>query len=705
MSIKKDITIRARIAFLAVLVLAAGIVYRIVHLQWVTGDKWREMGRAHVLRNREVPATRGNIYSDNGSLLATSLPYYRVAFDPTACDKQIFNEKIDSLALVLSQFFRDKNPAEYRRKLVDARARKVRYIYLNRGYKIDYQQKKRMMNWPIFRLGKIKGGAIFEKVYNRKRPFEELAMRTIGYVNEDHQGAGLEFSFDKFLAGVNGQALYRRLAGGHWKPVNDGNEIEPLDGNDIKTTIDINLQDVSETALKKALQYHRADFGCVALMEVETGHLKAVVNLGNDGKGNYIEKENYAVAGRFDPGSTFKLASYMALLEENKIQATDTIQTGNGRYRFYDRDMTDSKPNGYGLITVQDAFERSSNVAVSKLVVRHFGATPQRFLEYLSKFGLTEPLGFQMKGEGKPYIKKTSDPTWSGTSLPWLSVGYEMLLSPLHILTFYNAVANNGKMIQPIIVTEVSRADEVIESFEPIVLRDEICSEQTLETLRKMLEGVVERGTASNIRNADYKIAGKTGTAQKLINGHYTQNYYTSFAGYFPAHKPKYSCIVVIDNPQGFNYSGSDVAAPVFKEIADKVYARDIQMHKIRPLEKRKDDGSFPLIQVGNFSDLNELCNKMGISNYMNKTISEDENSKEYWVRADASNKSIMWRLRKVEDNVVPDTRGMTLKDALFILENKGLLVEFTGRGRVYTQSISPNARVYRGNTIYLHLK
>lgn len=704
MNIKQTIVFRARIAFLVVLLFAFGIVFRIFYVQWVRGDHWRSMARANLLRNRDVPATRGNIYSDNGSLLATSLPYYSVAFDPTACDKKIFNEKIDSLSLMLSIFFKDKSKEEYKRKLTDARADRVRYIFLNRGYRIDYQQKKKMTQWPIFRLGKIKGGVIFEKIYTRKRPFENLGMRTIGFINEDGDGAGLENSFQGILAGVKGKALYRKLAGGHWKPMNDGNEIDPVEGNDIKTTIDINLQDVAETALNKALTYHRADNGCVVLMEVATGHIKAMVNLGSDKQGGYVENLNYAVGVRTDPGSTFKLASYMALLEDQKIQITDSIDTGNGRYKFYDRYMTDSKPGGYGRVTIKYAFEHSSNIAVSKLVVQHFGQTPQRFLEYMGKFGLAAPLNFQIKKEAVPYLKQTTDPTWSGTSLPWLSVGYETLFSPLHILTFYNAVANNGKMIQPIIATEVRRADDLIEEFEPVIIQDEICSESTIKTLRSMLEGVVERGTASNIRNADYKIAGKTGTAQKLKNGKYTQSYYTSFVGYFPADAPKYSCIVVIDDPQGFNFYGSDVAAPVFKEIADKVYARDLNMHKMTDLVPKKEPGIFPLIQVGNFRDLNELCNKLGISNYMAKSIAEDENSKDFWVRADGSNNAIMWRQRKIESNMVPDTRGMTLRDALFVLENKGLLVEYTGRGRVSTQSITPGARVYKGNSIHLHL-
>ncbi|MCU0355164.1 MAG: penicillin-binding transpeptidase domain-containing protein [Cytophagales bacterium] len=369
------------------------------------------------------------------------------------------------------------------------------------------------------------------------------------------------------------------------------------------------------------------------------------------------------------------------------------MQTGNGEYRFYDRVMRDSKPNG--KISVQQAFEVSSNIAFVKLVQQHFGNKPERFIQYLESFGLTRPLGFQMTGEAVPLIRTPKDPTWSGLSLPWMAVGYENEMSPLQILTFYNAVANQGKLVQPVIVKQIRTADEVLEAFQGRILNEKICSEETLEKVTRMLEGVVERGTAANIAGSPYKIAGKTGTTQKLRGGRYTKSYYTSFAGFFPANRPKYSCIVVIDAPQGFQQYGADVAAPVFKDVADKIYALDVEMHKTLP--KRRTDG-FPVVRAGNLDDLRYLCDEIGVSNHATANLQE-------WAVADAGSNSITWHNRHARPGQVPDVTGMTLRDALYILENRGLRVRYQGRGRVVRQSQTPGAMALRGSTISLALQ
>ncbi len=698
MNIKKSILIRVRIAFIPVILLAMAIMYKIFVIQVVEGARWEKAFRQQVFQNREIKATRGNIYSDNGSLLATSLPFYRVAMDPTLVADEVFEAKVDSLGLLLSRFFKNKSEQEYTRRLRDYRADKRRFVYLSRDL-INHQDKKAMMEWPIFREGRLKGGVIFEKVEMRFKPFNNLALRTIGYINEDKGGAGLEYSFDAQLAGQNGMSLFRKVSGGSWKPVYDGSEVKPIEGLDIQTTIDVNLQDVAENALYRALQKHQANYGCVLVMEVATGHIKAMANLGSNGKGDYIEKYNYAVAeqGKTEPGSTFKLASFLALFEESNVSPDQKIETGNGRYDFSGNFLTDSKPGGHGEITVQEAFEKSSNIAIARLIKDEFGKKPQRYLDYMREFGLATPLGFQMKGEAHPYIKTPLDPTWSGISLPWMSVGYELQVSPLQILTFYNAVANNGKLIQPLIVKEIRRADKVVESFEPVVFNKKISSDRSLQIVRRMLEGVVEKGTASNIRNSAYKIAGKTGTSQKIKNGRYTKSYYTSFAGYFPADKPKYSCIVVIDDPKGFQQYGSDVAAPVFKEVADKVYSLDVEMHRLFPKTRNAEQGVFPLIQAGNLQDLSYLCNEIGVSNHLNGPADE-------WVRAAPVNNAVFWKNNEAAYDRLPDVRGMTLKDALYILENKGVKVHFSGVGRVVEQSQSPGSRVLKGSWISIRL-
>jgi cell division protein FtsI (penicillin-binding protein 3) len=698
MSIKKAILFRVRIAFLFVFLFSAGILFRIFKVQFVEGEKWRSIAQTLGLQVMKVPATRGNIYADDGSLLATSLPFYQVVLDPGLPEKSLFYNKVDSLAMLLSRYYKDYTPNQYRQKMVSARKDGKRYLILNRK-QIDYQAKKEMEKWPMFREGRLKGGVIFEKVEKRFRPFSHLGGRTVGSVDADRRGTvGLEYSFNKQLAGQNGEALFQRMAGGGWKPIYDGTEIQPIDGFDIQTTINVNLQDVTETALLKHLEKHRADYGVAILMEVKTGEIKAISNLSRNEDGEYYERYNYGIGsqGAREPGSTFKLASMIALLEETDLELSDSVDTGNGVMKFYNETMRDHKPGGYGVLTIQEVFEKSSNIGVAKLITEHFGNDPMGFINHLRKLGLDKPLGFQLSGEGMPYIKDPTDSTWSGISLPWISHGYELQMTPLQTLTLYNAVANEGKMIQPIIVKSVLKDNKKVEKFEARVINKEICSEATLEKLKIMLEGVVERGTAVNIRNDRYKIAGKTGTAKKVKNGRYTTNYYTSFAGYFPAEKPQYSCIVVIDEPKGYQIYGSDVSAPVFQEIVDKIYALDIQLHREMEDTRLEHAAVFPMIRSGKREDLQYLANELGISNH---AYNEDA-----WVKTQIISQAVYWKGNDQAVDRVPDVQGMTLRDALYVLENAGLRVAASGRGRVNKQSINPGVKFSHGATIKIEL-
>ncbi|MBC7451244.1 MAG: transpeptidase family protein, partial [Cytophagales bacterium] len=541
----------------------------------------------------------------------------------------------------------------------------------------------------------------FEKIDRRFMPFSVLAQRTVGFVNEENNGAGLEYSFNNELAGKNGKAWFRKMSGGNWKPIHDENEITPIDGVDIVTTIDVNIQDVAEASLMKHLIAHDADYGCVVLMEVATGEIKAIANLGKVGPGQYYENYNYAMGnqGLTEPGSTFKLASVIALLEDTDINLTDSIDTGNGEFEFYDRIMRDSKPGGYGNLTLQQAFEKSSNIAISRKVNEYFGAKPDKFLEHIQRMGLTEPVVFQMSGIAKPYFKTTKSKTWSGTTLPWMSIGYEISMSPIHTLAFYNGIANNGRMVRPMIVKETRVADQVLDRYSTETVVDKLCSDATLEKVKSMLEGVVEHGTANNIKNENYKIAGKTGTAQRLVNKSYTKTYYTSFVGYFPADRPKYSCIVVIDNPKGFNLYGSDVAAPVFKEVADKIFAQDLDLQIPVQAPVLANTGIYPAIRGGLYDDLKYLCNQLGIPNHTSTNANDD------WVSSKIENKAIVWYDRKIAAGIIPDVRGLRLKDALYILENIGLRVHYTGNGRVSSQSLSSGTRYNQGNQITIALE
>lgn len=674
---------------------AIGVTVKTGHIQMIEGEKWAKMGEQISFDYKRVKATRGNIYSDNGSLLATSLPFYKVAFDATLPKEEVFKEGIDSLSFLLARFYKDKSSTDYKRMLQDARAAGKQYIILNRK-QIDYQDKKTMGEWPIFREGRLGGGVIFEKMDVRYRPFSNLSRRTIGFVNENEKGAGLEFSFDDQLDGQDGYAYYQKIAGGIWKPIFDANNVKAIDGLDIQTTLDINLQDVAETALHKAMMQHNADDGLVIVMEVETGEVKAVSNLSSDGNGGFYEKFNFATAGSFEPGSTFKLVTMIALLEDSDVELSDSIDTGNGEFTFYKSKVRDHEEGGLGTITVRQAFEHSSNVAMAKLVDKNFGKRPQKFIDHVDRLKLNKPLGIQIAGEPMPKFKRPGERGWSGISLPWMAYGYGIENTPLHTLTLYNAVANNGKMIKPIFVTEIRKADEIEEEFETETIVGKICSDKTLKKLKLMLEGVVQDGTAKNIKNSHYRIAGKTGTAQILENGKYTKKYITSFVGYFPAHAPKYSAMVLIKNPRGWYQYGSNVAAPVFKEIADNIYARDINLHFAMEKKRFSEPGVFPIIKAGNHEELSMLCNELGVSNH---SLTEEE-----WVRAAKNGSAVNWKKNTVGQGIVPDVSGMTFRDAIYLLEKSGLSVSYQGKGRVAEQSLLPGTRISRGSRIYIRL-
>ena len=701
-NVKKSILVRVRLVFLLGVLFAFAIAYRIIHIQYVDGEEWRS--KSNSFTKKEIKANRGNIYADDGSLLATSLPLYRLGFDPSVSRKdkklsEIFEKGLDSLALLLSQKFGTYSKQQYKNLLVDAHKGTKKFIYLSRGYDLTYRDQVELMKWPVFREGKNKGGVVFEKIYKRFHPFKELAFRTVGFINEKSSGAGLESSFNQMLAGMNGQATYQKLAGGITRPIFDGTEIRPVDGQDVYSTLNVNIQDVAEASLLKALTSYQAKFGCVVVMEVKTGEVKAMANLGLK-DGAYSENFNYAVALNHYPGSTFKLASYMALLEDGKLSLKDTINTGNGRWTIGKQTITEAKHHAYGSLSVKDAFAKSSNVAVSKMVVKHFKARPEKYLQYITNFGLSEPLNFQLRGAEKPFFRSPGDKKhWNDAALAKMSFGYESLISPLQTLVFYNTVANGGKMIQPILVKEVRSNDQVANTFEPRVIREKICSDETLQSAREMLEAVVEnpKGTAHKIQSPLYKIAGKTGTAHKFQDGHWINNaYYTSFAGYFPADNPKYSAIVIIDSPK-FGVMAGDAAAPVFRDIADKIYAGDVEMHRMLAEKAAPED--VPGVAAGKFEDLHEVCNRLGVSNYNNDTVHPE------WVLPGRNaNKAIYWKTNRTTLGAVPDVKGMSLRDALYLLENYGYKVRSNGRGRVLNQTPGPSHNLKKGEIIFLTL-
>ncbi len=691
MSVKDTILVRSLLASSLMVLAALAIIIRIFDIQFIDGDKWRDVVQKSYVRLREVKANRGDILADDGSLIATSLPFYRVAFDPTVSSEDLFKNKIDSLGTLLHNFFGSISSKEYNDRLRTAREAGNKYVLLS-NKNINYKEKKLLENWPIFRKGQQVGGVIFEKKDLRYKPFGSLGRRAIGLTQEDDSlgirgTTGIEYSYDDMLKGKNGKALYQKLSGSQWKPISSGSQARPESGLDIHTTLNIDMQQYAASTLEAALIQHKAAYGCVLLIEVQTGAIKVMVNLGRDREGKYVENYNYAVAsqGVTEPGSTFKAVSMMAALENGKVTLDDSIDTGAGSYMFYEecvmRDIT-----GFGKITVRQAFEKSSNIGISRLIYDRFNQDPQKFLTYIQKFKLSKSFDFQIKGLGKPFINQVnSSGGWSGCSLPWMSIGYELELSPLQTLTFYNAIANNGKMIIPFIVKKVSKNQLEVESFGTKIMKKNICSDKTLKIIQSLLEGTVKRGTARNICSNTYKIAGKTGTTHKLKNGAYTNQYYTSFVGYFPADRPRYSCIVVVDDPKGKAHFGGNVAAPVFKEIADNIYIKYIHSD-FNQISNNPKNTSFPHIIAGNFNELQMLCDKFSLPHISMNTT--------FWVRTKIVNDTIQWvNNLYTEPHVITDVRGMTLKDALYILESRGLKVTVKGQGRVKTQSLPPGTK------------
>jgi len=684
---------------MAIVAFALIIVGKVVFLQVAEHDKWSNVNETSQ-KKIIIEPDRGNICAYDGRVMATSVPYYEVRMD-LRCPgftEDFFNKNIDSLAYCLSKLFRDKSTNEYKRKLVSARYKGSRYHLIRR--KVDYIQLKELKTFPILRLGQYKGGLIIKQENRRIQPFVSLASRTIGYENKGGTHVGIEGAFNDELKGEQGVRMVQKIAGNYWMPISDDNEVEPKNGKDVITTIDINLQDVAHQALKAQLQKHAARHGTAILMEVETGDIKAVVNLKKNSD-SYSEQYNFAIAELTEPGSTIKLASLMAALEDGYVDLEDSIDTGDGVIRYYDHPVRDTRKGGYGKITVQRVFEVSSNVGVSKIITQYYTGKEERFVNRLKSMGLMEKLGIGIKGERAPNIKFPSDTLWSGISLPQMSYGYEIEQTPLQILNFYNAVANGGKMMKPRFVKAIADHGKVIKEFDTEVIKSSICSKSTIEKAKKMLEGVVENGTAKNLKNSNYKIAGKTGTAQ-IANQKYGYKYQSrishqaSFVGYFPADNPKYSCIVVVNAPSSGVYYGNLVAGQVFKEIADKVYSTSIDLQDDNFMAEYRLNEA-PYSRNGSKKDLETALGELNIG-HINTDISSD------WITAQKQDTVVKFNNRYVKKNLVPNVKGMGVKDALYILENLGFNVVIKGRGSVGQQSLQPDTPYRRGERIVLNL-
>ncbi len=699
--IKKDILWRVYLMYFGMLIFGMAIIGKIIYIQVKEGDELRAKAQTQELRVFDLEANRGNILDNKGNLLATSVPIFEVRFaagSPNFSD-EFFMLKLDSVAAGLSSIL-NRPKENLKRSLINARNRGNMYFLL--GWRVTYEQLKQIKKLPILKNGLYKGGLVVSQRTTRAKPYNELAARTIGYVNEkENLFVGLEGAYTDVLTGTDGKQVMRRINHGDWIPIHDENEIEPRDGLDIVSTININIQDVAEHALLRQLLANEAFQGCAIVMEVESGHIVAIANLRYDSSDTkYKETYNYAIGESIEPGSTFKLASILAALEDNKTKLTDSLFTGEGYTTYYRRAMRDVHKIGNGRITVRDAFEQSSNVGISRMIYESYKEHPEEFINRLYAMSLNEKLGIELKGEGKPRIKHPSKKnTWYGTSLPWMSIGYELTITPLQTLTYYNAIANNGKMVQPMFVSEIREGGTVIEKFNTKVINSNMVSQATVDSAKSLLEGVVERGTAKHaFKNSPYRVAGKTGTAQIAVNGQYNKtNYNASFVGYFPANNPVYSAIVVINNPSAGKYYGGSVAAPAFKEIADNLYSTSIAIENNNGLHI--DSLIIPVPNKPVWTDdIKSIYAYLEIDNNVMFPVTGN------WIRGNTNESDITFDEVEFRQNVVPNVIGMKAKDAVYLLENSGLQTTIKGRGKVKRQSIRAGKAIADNQSIVLQL-
>ncbi len=706
MEIRKSIVSRIAVIYFLLLVFSLLAVVKMVSVQQIKNERWEQIAKNLKENTISIAPNRGNICADDGSVLATSVPGYYVRIDLAAEGvKRVYAEESDSLAHYLASFFKNGTKISYKRKL-DAAYKSGNRGFMLTPHKVDYQELQQIKKFPILRRGRFGGGLIVVQENHRVTPLGSLALRTIGDLNKGAYGGvhgnigytGLEGAYEQYLKGEEGVS-YRENLSGRWVL---RTEIEPRDGMDVITSINIKLQDITESTLHRNLVKNNADWGTAILMEVETGEIKAIANLGLE-NGSYTENYNYALghAGCYEPGSTFKLISLVAAMEDGLIDTSDVYDTGSGVWKYKGRTIYDSdyKYGGHGPMTVNEIFEKSSNVGVAKIITTAYEKNPKDFVDRVYGFGVNKPLGMEVKGEGKPFFKYPGDSDWWGTTLAWMSYGYESKMTPLQILTFYNAVANNGRMVKPRLVKEIRDNGMLVKQFNTEVINPMIVRSETVGKAQKMLERVCETGTGRSLQNPWFKIAGKTGTAQVATGqGGYQQGMYlASFAGYFPADNPKYSLIVTINNPRGGAYYGGSVAGPVFKEIAERVFAAKNLFDEAIDAPEVPQKLVLPQIKKSSPESIIQVAKDLNIPGIEGTAASE-------MASVQKNNDRLVINEVKFLPGKVPDVLGMGASDAIFTLEKAGLKVNIKGVGKVVEQSLKPNSTLQKGGVIYLTL-
>jgi len=666
---EKETNILNKLYFISgcMFIFALLVVFKLSKIQFVQGEAYRSLAEKRSIKNVVIPANRGNVYSVDGSLLATSVPKYDIRIDLVTSSERNFQSNVQALCDSIS-VFNGSSSLELQKRIREARQNKNRYFLLARN--IDYSDYLRFRSFPLLNLGAFKGGLIVEQTTKRDYPLGGIAQRSVGYERIDDNGyvtrVGIDGAFgEKYLRGIDGKRLKQSIGKGQWKPIDDFNQTEPQDGYDVYTTIDVNIQDIAHHALLEQLEKYNADHGSVVVMETKTGAVRAISNLGRNAEGKYYERLNYAIGESHEPGSTFKLMALAVALEDQKIDTTTMVDTKNGILSFYGKKVRDSKKGGYGKISVAEAFEVSSNTGIVSVINDAYKENPSKFIDGLYNMSLSDSLGLPILGEGKAVIPdpRIKDNRWSGIALQWMAYGYGVSFTPLQTLTFYNAIANDGKMVKPRFIEEIKTIDKPIKTFETKVINPQICSKGTIKKLQKLLQNVVEKkhGTGHGLYSENFSMAGKTGTCQKDYKNKEQLNYISTFSGYFPAENPKYSCIVVIHEPdKRVGYYGADVSGPVFKKIAQKIYT------------------TAPVLDV--------------IDNINKKSLAVEEQYQNYFSTSEKYK------------TVMPNLKGLPAMDAIAILENMGLQVKIVGQGKVKKQSINSGERVVPKTTVILEL-
>lgn len=659
----KQISYRIYLVAFVLFLMAIAITVKLTNIQWVEGNYYRKLAKERTVKNFVIPANKGNIYSADGSLLATSIPNYTIRFDAVAPKEEDFKANVDSLALGLSKLI-GKPKSVIAEELRKARNNQNRYLLIAKG--LTYTQYVDVKNLPLFNKGAYKGGIIVEQETVREHPIGKIAERTIGYERIDEDGVlkrvGIEGAFGKYLNGKDGKVLKQKIAKGQWKPIRDVNEVEPQDGYDVISTIDVYIQDIAHHALLKQLEFYQADHGCVVVMETKTGYVKAISNLGRAKDGSYYETINYAVAESHEPGSTFKLVDMIALLDDKKVDTNKVYDSRGGEIVYNGRKVRDSHKGGYGKISLAKGFEVSSNTVLVQAVYENYKNNPDEFVNRINRMGLNKPLGLPFKGEGIPVVHQPGEKGWDKNTLPWMAFGYSVAITPLQTLTLYNAIANNGEMVKPQFVSEIKEWNKTIKKYDKKVINKSICDQVTINKIKAILQNVVKRGTGSKLYSKDFSMAGKTGTAQVDYHKKDGSMYYaSSFVGFFPAEEPKYSCIVVVHKPNvSAGYFGADVAGPVFKRIAQKIFTDAPTTNEVKSLNKKINT------QEANYGD--------------------------YYTKINSKPKYI------------PNLKGMSGMDAVALLESLKLKVKVIGVGKVKSQSLKPGEAIQKNETIILEL-